>query len=316
MIGVSNLTKRFAGCVAVDGLSFEVARGEIVGFLGPNGAGKTTTMRILACFLPATSGEVRIAGLDAFSQSLEVRRRIGYMPENVPLYPEMRVGEYLRFRGRLKGLSGRALRIRGEEVCEMCGLDGMERRILGNLSKGYRQRVGLADALLHKPDLLILDEPTIGLDPNQIRQVRQLIRDLAAFHTVLLSTHILPEVEMTCQRVIIIDRGRIVAQDSPSALRGRFLGNAEVHAQVRAPAAEVEAALADWPGLLKWSAHPDGDWLNLTLECAPDTDLRERVFALAASRGWSLRELRMDRRSLEDVFVALTHAEDGGEGSV
>src|SRR5947207_2803593 len=219
MIEVSNLTKRYAGHTAVSDVSFTVNRGEIVGLLGPNGAGKSTTMRILSCFLPATSGTVRIAGLDVFHESVEVRRRIGYMPENNPLYPEMRVREYLRFRARLKGLGWRRSRERVATVMEQCGLADVSRRIIGQLSKGYRQRVGLADALVHEPELIILDEPTIGLDPNQIRSVRQLIKSLSPVHTVLISTHILPEAEMTCNRMVIMYEGKILAADTPENLQ-------------------------------------------------------------------------------------------------
>src|SRR5271170_161113 len=219
MIEVTNLTKRYAGHTAVNDISFHVARGEIVGLLGPNGAGKSTTMRILSCFLPATSGTVRVGGLDVFSDSEEVRRRIGYMPENNPLHFEMRVREYLKFRARLKGLGWRRSRERVDTVMEQCGLTDVQKRIIGQLSKGYRQRVGLADALVHEPELIILDEPTIGLDPNQIRSVRQLIKDLGRRHTVLLSSHILPEVEMTCNRVLIMRAGRILAADTPENLQ-------------------------------------------------------------------------------------------------
>src|SRR5436190_19059378 len=219
MIEVSNLTKRYAGNTAVSDLSFSVGRGEIVGLLGPNGAGKSTTMRILSCYLPATSGTVRIAGLDVFRQSDEVRRRIGYMPENNPLHQDLRVREYLKFRARLKGLSRQRSRERADVVMEQCGLTDVSRRIIGQLSKGFRQRVGLANALVHEPELLILDEPTIGLDPNQIRAVRQLIKGLAPKHTVLISTHILPEAEMMCNRIIILYEGRILASDTAENLR-------------------------------------------------------------------------------------------------
>src|SRR5438445_10013502 len=214
MIEVANLTKRYAGVTAVSNLSFSVARGEIVGLLGPTGAGKSTTMRILACYLPATSGTVRIAGLDVFRQSDEVRRRIGYMPENNPLHQDLRVREYLKFRARLKGLSRQRSRERADVVMEQCGLTDVGRRIIGQLSKGYRQRVGLADALVHDPELIILDEPTIGLDPSQLRAVRQLIKSLGNTHTVLISTHILPEAEMMCSRLVIIYNGKIVAADT------------------------------------------------------------------------------------------------------
>src|SRR5947209_18792866 len=211
MIEVANLTKRYAGRTAVSNISFTVGRGEIVGLLGPNGAGKSTTMRILSCYLPATSGTVRVAGLDVFRHSVEVRRRIGYMPENNPLHYDMRVREYLKFRARLKGLAWKRSRQRVDTVIEQCGLAEVSTRIIGQLSKGFRQRVGLADALVHEPELLILDEPTIGLDPSQIRAVRQLIKGLAPVHTVLISTHILPEAEMMCSRILIMYDGKTLA---------------------------------------------------------------------------------------------------------
>src|SRR5881296_3586886 len=225
MIEVANLTKRYAGRTAVSNISFSVQRGEIVGLLGPNGAGKSTTLRILSCYLPATAGTVRVAGLDVFAQSDEVRRRIGYMPENNPLHSDMRVREYLKFRARLKGLSRKRCRERVDVVTEQCGLSEVSRRIIGQLSKGYRQRVGLADALVHEPELIILDEPTIGLDPNQIRSVRQLIKGLANAHTVLISTHILPEAEMTCNRVVIMYEGKILAADTPENLQRLMSGD-------------------------------------------------------------------------------------------
>ncbi|HLW35244.1 MAG TPA: ABC transporter ATP-binding protein, partial [Chthoniobacterales bacterium] len=218
MIKVENLTKRYAGHTAIRDLNFEVGQGEIMGFLGPNGAGKTTTMRILAGFMPATSGRASIAGFDVFDQSLQARSHLGYMPENVPLYNDMRVTEYLDYRAALKGVPHRRVAERVGDVKELCGLREVERKLISALSKGYRQRVGLADALLNEPDLLILDEPTIGLDPNQIRQVRELIKNLGKQHTILLSTHILPEVEMTCSRVIIIHKGKIEACDTPDNL--------------------------------------------------------------------------------------------------
>ncbi|HLX70892.1 MAG TPA: ATP-binding cassette domain-containing protein, partial [Verrucomicrobiae bacterium] len=232
MIEVENLTKRYAGHTAVSNLSFTVNRGEIVGLLGPNGAGKSTTMRVLSCYLPATSGTVRVAGLDVFHDSTEVRRRIGYMPENNPLHQEMRVREYLKFRAGLKGLGFRRSRERVDVVMEQCGLTDVSKRIIGQLSKGYRQRVGLADALVHEPDLIILDEPTIGLDPNQIRSVRKLIKSLAASHTVLISTHILPEVEMTCNRVLIMFAGKVLAADTPENLQRLMSGNGQVLAEI------------------------------------------------------------------------------------
>src|SRR5438046_3076449 len=228
IIEVENLTKRYAGHAAVDRITFAVQRGEIVGFLGPNGAGKSTTMRILACYLPATFGTARVAGFDVFTQADEVRRRIGYMPENNPLHLDMRVREYLKFRARLKGLGIGRSRERAESVMQQCGLTEVRRKIIGHLSKGYRQRVGLADALVHEPELIILDEPTIGLDPHQVRSVRQLIKGLAAAHTVLISTHILPEAEMTCNRMLIMFDGRILAADTPENLQKLMAGSSQI----------------------------------------------------------------------------------------
>src|SRR4051812_42513592 len=239
MIEVTNLTKRYAGRTALSGISFSVGKGEIAGLLGPNGAGKSTTMRILSCFMPASSGTVRVAGLDVFQESDEVRRRIGYMPENNPLHFDMRVREYLNFRGRLKGLRRKALRQRVDRVLEQFNLTDVGRRIIGQLSKGFRQRVGMADALVHDPELLILDEPTIGLDPTQIRAVRQLIKGLASAHTVLISTHILPEAEMTCNRLVIMYEGKILAADTPENLQRLMAGNSQVIAEIAAPRAAL-----------------------------------------------------------------------------
>src|SRR5579862_3722038 len=232
MITATELTKRYARNTAVDHISFEIQKGEIVGFLGPNGAGKTTTMRILTCFLPPTSGTARVAGFDVLEQPLEVKRHIGYLPENPPLYPEMNAIEYLNFVGSLKGLSGTELRERVGYVCERCRIAEMSRRLLGRLSKGYRQRVGLAQAIIHNPDVLILDEPTAGLDPKQINETRELIKSLAGDHTILLSTHILPEVEQTCEQVIIINRGKVVATDSVQHLQNRARGVESVLVEV------------------------------------------------------------------------------------
>jgi ABC-2 type transport system ATP-binding protein len=307
MIDVSNLTKRYAGRTAVNDISFTVARGEIVGLLGPNGAGKSTTMRVLSGFMPATSGTVRIAGLDVFHDSDEVRRRIGYMPENNPLYPEMRVREYLKFRARLKGLGWRRSRARVSTVMEQCGLTDVGRRIIGQLSKGYKQRVGLADALVHEPDLVILDEPTIGLDPHQIRSVRALIKSLAGNHTVLISTHILPEVEMMCGRVLIMFDGKVLASDTPENLQRRMAGGSQVIAEIAAPAAALKAA---------WEHHPDidhfdivatdGEFLRCSLTPRGGMDLRPAIYELARANGWKLRELTRSRHSLEDIYVQVT----------
>src|SRR5436189_1564170 len=303
MIKVENLTKRYAGQTAIQDLNFEVSRGEIMGFLGPNGAGKTTTMRILAGFMPPTSGRASIAGFDVFAQSLQARAHLGYMPENVPLYSDMRVTEYLNYRAALKGVPHRRTPERVGDVKELCGVKDVERKLIGTLSKGYRQRVGLADALLAEPDLLILDEPTIGLDPNQIRQVSELIKNLGKQHTILLSTHILPEVEMTCSRVIIVHRGRIEACDTPENLLGKIrqAGGVVVEAKVGNDNGEEE--LKKISGVRDVSTEADGDWKIFSLRVESGTDVRAEIFQLAASRRWTLRELSLRRATLEDVFV-------------
>src|SRR5215469_9799205 len=275
MIEVKNLTKRYAGRTAVRDISFSVAQGEIVGLLGPNGAGKSTTMRILSCFMPATSGTARVAGFDVFHQSDEVRRRIGYMPENNPLYPEMRVREYLKFRARLKGLGWRRSRKRVDTVMEQCGLTDVGRRIIGQLSKGYRQRVGMADALSHEPELIILDEPTIGLDPHQIRSVRQLIKSLSHNHTVLISTHILPEAEMTCNRMLILYEGQILAADTPDNLQHLMSSNSQVLAEIAAPLAELQECWAGMPEIETFDVSAaEGEFFRCALTPRNGLDLR------------------------------------------
>jgi ABC-2 type transport system ATP-binding protein len=307
MIEVTNLTKRYAGRTAVSNISFTVGRGEIVGLLGPNGAGKSTTMRILSCYLPATSGTVRVAGLDVFRDSEEVRRRIGYMPENNPLHLDMRVREYLKFRARLKGLGHRQSRHRVDIVLEQCSLTDVSHRIIGQLSKGYRQRVGLADALVHEPELIILDEPTIGLDPNQIRAVRQLIKGLARQHTVLISTHILPEAEMTCNRMVIMYQGTILAADTPENLQHSMSGKGQVLTEIAAPLADLKACWAQMPEVERYDVSAsEGDYFRCALTPQNGLDLRPLVFAIARERGWSLRELTRNRHSLEDIYVQLT----------
>lgn len=309
MIRVENLTRRFAGVTALDSISFEVRRGEIVGFLGPNGAGKTTTMRVLTGYLAPTSGRVSVAGLDVLLDSREVRQKIGYLPENVAIYPEMRIIEYLRYRGRLKGLHGRKLRSRIDDVVSSCGLGDVRRKVVGTLSKGYRQRVGLADSLLHEPEVVILDEPTIGLDPNQIRMVRNLVKGLAPRHTVLLSSHILPEVETVCERVLIINRGRIVASDTPGSLVGLLKGNMHVSVEIQGPTDTVKTELETIPGVVKVTYMAHDVWGPYVCECAKGRDIRTEIFRAVAARGWVMRELRSERQNLEDVFVAMT-AED------
>jgi ABC-2 type transport system ATP-binding protein len=307
MIQVSNLTKRYAGRTAVDDISFAVERGEVVGLLGPNGAGKSTTMRVLSGFMPATSGTVRVAGYDVFHDSDEVRRRIGYMPENNPLYPEMRVREYLKFRARLKGLGWRRSRERVTTVMEQCGLTEVGRRIIGQLSKGYKQRVGLADALVHEPELVILDEPTIGLDPQQIRSVRALIKSLAGKHTVLISTHILPEVEMMCSRVLIMLGGHVLASDTPENLQRRMEGGNQIIAEIAAPEAALRAAWENLPEVEHFDISPgDGNFFRCALTPRAGCDLRAVIFSLVRENGWELRELTRSRHSLEDIYMQVT----------
>jgi len=306
VITVKNLTRRFGRVTALDGLSFDVQRGEIVGLLGPNGAGKTTTLRILSGYLAANGGEAKVGGADVFESSMDVRRRIGYLPENVPLYTDMRVHEYLGFRGALKGLRGKRLRSRMDTVLQQCDLVTESRAVIGRLSKGFRQRVGLADCLLHEPDCLILDEPTIGLDPNQIRHLRELIRSLAPQHTVLISTHILSEVEMICSRVLILDRGRIIASDTPEALLGLMQGDERITADIQGPADEVASAVDELPGVRSLAITTDVGWNRVAFRSSRDIGIREQLFDLVAERGWRLRELAAERRHLEDVFAALT----------
>ncbi len=310
MIKVENLTKRYAGQAAIRDLNFEVGKGEVMGFLGPNGAGKTTTMRILAGFMPATSGRASIAGFDIFEQSLQARTRLGYMPENVPLYSDMRVTEYLEYRAALKGVPHRRIAERVGDVKELCGVKDVERKIIGALSKGYRQRVGLADALLHEPDLLILDEPTIGLDPNQIRQVRELIKNLGRQHTILLSTHILPEVEMTCSRVIIIHNGRIEACDTPENLLGKLRQAGGVVLEAKVEKDNGAEELKKISAVRDVTTDVDGEWNVFSLRVESGADVREEVFRLATARHWTVRELTQRRATLEDVFVEITHADE------
>src|ERR1700682_3684163 len=285
MIKVENLTKRYAGQTAIQDLNFEVGKGEIMGFLGPNGAGKSTTMRILSSFMPASSGRASIAGFDIFEQSLQARAHLGYMPENVPLYNDMRVTEYLDYRAALKGVPHRRVAERVGDVKELCGGKEGERKLMGALSKGYRQRVGLADALLHEPDLLILDEPTIGLDPNQIRQVRELIKNLGKQHTILLSTHILPEVEMTCSRVIIIHKGRIEACDTPDNLLGQIRTAGGVSLEAKTGSDNGALELKKISGVRDVAeTEAEGGWQSFSLRVESGTDVREEIFRLAATR--------------------------------
>lgn len=301
MIEVKQLSKYYGVHRAVDDISFTVQEGEIVGFLGPNGAGKTTTLRVLTCYHPATAGTASVAGHDVFHQSREVRQSIGYLPENVPLYPEMRVREYLRFRGKLRGLQ-RAERDNSiARVTERCWLGDVIDRPISQISKGYRQRVGLADTLLHNPKVLILDEPTVGLDPTQIRETRSLIRDLAREHTVILSSHILPEVEASCQRIIIINRGKLVASGTPAELRDRVATGSRLIVELQGEEQPISAAIRELGGVSDVSATTDNGWVRLAISA--EGDLRTDVAQIAAQKQWPLRELRREIATLEDFFV-------------
>lgn len=311
MIEVKDLTKSYGNKIAIDHISFEVGSGEIVGFLGPNGAGKSTTMRILTGFLSASSGRARIGGSDVFTDSMAARRKIGYMPETVPLYTDMRVKEYLHFRARLKGLEGDEVGTRVGEVMHLCGLHHVRRKLIGNLSKGYKQRLGLADALVHNPELLILDEPTNGLDPNQIRQVRELIKELGKSHTILLSTHILSEVEITCERVIIIDEGKIKATGTPHDLVTQLRVATVVTVELKAPLDQVAPKLKALEGVRKLEqVGQEEDWRRYEMRVNSSVDIREEIFAMAVANHWPMRELRKHDASLEDAFVDLTNQGD------
>jgi ABC-2 type transport system ATP-binding protein len=304
MIQVDHLSKIYGTTPALRDVSFEVKRGEILGFLGPNGAGKTTTMRILTGYLPASSGGARIAGYDVFADSIEVRKRIGYLPETVPLYTEMTVYDYLEFAARLRGVDDPYDAV--ERAMELTNIGERADTIIGKLSKGYRQRVGIAQALVHNPDVLILDEPTIGLDPKQIIEVRNLIKELGKEHTIILSTHILPEANQTCTRVLIINDGTIVAEDTPTRLSARVRGAEHVYLQVAQPAAEIAKELEKVKGVLGVTAQGEGVY---EIETTLGTDKRADIAALAVQRGWGVLELRPAGLSLEEVFLKLTTEE-------
>ena len=317
MITVKELTKRYARNTAVDHISFQVEKGQIVGFLGPNGAGKTTTMRMLTCFLPPTSGSASVAGFDVLEQAFEVKRRIGYLPETPPLYLEMRTTEYLNFVGKIKGLRGPELGKRVDFVLDRCALTDVKEKVLGKLSKGYRQRVGLAQAIIHNPDVLILDEPTAGLDPKQINETRDLIKSLAGDHTIILSTHILPEVEQTCERVVIINKGKLVATDSVSNLQNRARGASSILVEVAgrngAPdAALVQRRLAQVAGVSRvFVKETRNNGAILEVEGKHEHGIRGDVARAIVESGWDLNELRPAAISLEEVFLQLTGTEGG-----
>jgi ABC-2 type transport system ATP-binding protein len=317
MIKVEGLTKRYARTVAVDNISFEIAKGQIVGFLGPNGAGKTTTMRVLTCFLPPSAGAAHVAGFDVLKNPFEVKKRIGYLPETPPLYPEMEVVEYLTFVGRLKGIGKSELGKRIDEVSERCAIGDVRKKLLGKLSKGYRQRVGLAQAIIHNPDVLVLDEPTAGLDPKQIIETRELIKGLAGDHTIILSTHILPEVEQTCQQVIIIAKGKLVATDSVSNLTSRLLGSETVAVEVEPRDGAIDSVvvrqrLEQVPGVSRVLIRETRDKRHsFEVEGLQGRSVRAELARSVVEAGWNLTELRPLALSLEEIFLQLTSPDEG-----
>jgi ABC-2 type transport system ATP-binding protein len=307
MIEVESLTKRYGRTTAVDGVSFRVEKGEVLGFLGPNGAGKTTTMRILTCYLPPTEGTARVAGYDVFAQPIEVKRRVGYLPETPPLYPDMSVRSYLDFCARIKGVPAKERRTRVGDAVEKCRVGDVERTLIGKLSKGYRQRVGLAQAILHNPDVLILDEPTAGLDPKQIIETRELIRGLAGTHTVILSTHILPEVSMTCGRVLIINKGRVVAEDTPQNLTRRLRGAGSLRVEAQGDEAGLLATVTAVPGVLAVQRHGVHDGVVvLDVESESGKDVRADLARAVVAKGYGLVGLQQMGMSLEEIFLQLT----------
>jgi len=315
MISVKDLSKRYAHTTAVDQISFEVAKGQIVGFLGPNGAGKTTTMRMLTCFLPPSAGTAQVAGFDVLDQPIEVKKRIGYLPETPPIYPEMEIAEYLKFVGKLKGLSGAKLQKRVDYVTERCAIADVKKKLLGKLSKGYRQRVGLAQAIIHNPDVLILDEPTSGLDPKQINETRELIKDLAGEHTIILSTHILPEVEQTCQQVIIINKGKLVATDSVKNLQARARGAESVVLEIAGRSGPIDSPIVQHkleqvPGVGRVIVKQQTDGRAVfEVESQKGKFVRGDLARTVVECGWDLNELRPSAMSLEEIFLQLTGAE-------
>ena len=313
MIEVDQLTKRYGSVKAIDNVSFRVEKGEILGFLGPNGAGKTTTMRILTCFLPATEGTARVGGFDVFTQPMEVKRRIGYLPENPPLYDELTVDSYLEFVAKIKGVDSTIRSKRIAEVKDRVSIQEYSGTVIKHLSKGYRQRVGLAQALVHDPEVLILDEPTVGLDPNQITDVRNLIKSLAGNHTVILSTHILPEVGITCQRVVIINKGRIAAVDTPENLTRQLQGSDRILLIARGPEAAIKGKIQEIQGVLRIeSLKPDGDGhCEFSIDTELKRDLRSQIARKIVESGYELLELKTSSMSLEEVFLQLTTKEEG-----
>ena len=316
MIEVDHLTKRFGSVKAIENVSFEVEKGEILGFLGPNGAGKTTTMRVLTCFLPATEGTARVAGFDVFDNPMAVKRHLGYLPENPPLYQELTVDSFLDFVAKIKGVDSRERKKRIDEVKDRVSIREYSKTIIKNLSKGYKQRVGLAQALIHDPQVLILDEPTVGLDPNQIIEVRQLIKGLSGDHTIILSTHILPEVSMTCQRVVIISKGKIAAMDTPENLTRQLQGAERLYLEVKGPENDVRTRIKEIEGVLRVdSSRLDGENVHsFSVETELKRDVRGNVARKVVESGFDLLELRAMSMSLEEVFLQLTTKEEGVRG--
>ncbi|MEK9148970.1 MAG: ATP-binding cassette domain-containing protein [Candidatus Desantisbacteria bacterium] len=310
MIQVEKLTKSYGSYQALKEITFSVEKGEILGFLGPNGAGKTTTMRILTCFFPATSGKATVAGFDVFEEPHEVRKRIGYLPENVPLYRDMSVKDYLSFVAGIKGVPGRDVKKRVDVVMDECGLTHMSHKLINELSKGYRQRVGLAQALVNEPEVLILDEPTAGLDPKQIIDIRKLIKDLAGKRTIILSTHILPEVSMTCQRVVIINEGKVIAVDTPQNLTSKIQGAGRIVVKIDGPWQEVLKGLQGISGVNKVDRKDASNGLSeFVIDTAKGLDLRKEIAPVTVKNGWGLLELRPVEMSLEEIFVKLVTKE-------
>ncbi len=311
MIEVKNLTRYYGQKPAIQNVTFNVEKGEVLGFLGPNAAGKTTTMRILTCYMPATSGTANVAGFDVFDQSMEVRKRIGYLPENPPLYPEMTVESYLKFVGKIKGVDSKDLKKRVETVMDLVNIDNVHNTIIGKLSKGYRQRVGLAQALVHDPEVLILDEPTVGLDPKQIIDVRKLIKNLGGNRTIILSTHILPEVSQTCSRVVIINEGQVVAEDTPENLTRRLQGNEKIYVEVEGPAEVIEKELQSLDIVSSVVREKKtNEKVSFIVESIPNRDIRKDIAKTIVQKGWGLFEMRPVGMSLEEVFLRLTTKEE------
>jgi ABC-2 type transport system ATP-binding protein len=314
LIEVEHLVKSYGQARAVNDISFKVEKGEILGFLGPNGAGKTTTMRILTGYLPATGGTARIAGFDVFEQSMEVRKRIGYLPETPPLYPDMTVSAYLTFVAQIKGVASAEIPSRVAEAMRMTTLEERKDELIKRLSRGFKQRVGIAQAIVHNPDVIILDEPTVGLDPNQIKEVRSLIKNLAGQHTIILSTHILPEVEMTCDRVVIINKGRIVAVDTTQNLTSQLKGGERVRIQVKGSAESLRDSITPIKGVKKVDVQSDADNLvTAEIESESGEDLRAQIASRIVNKGLDLLEMRAISLSLEDIFMQLT-TEEFAEG--